>query len=373
MNALVLSGPFGMGHQMMARAASDVLAAAGWSTRTRDSMELLGPRAGRAGDQVFHQLLRAPGAYDALHFAHLRTGSRLADGLDRLARRQLVPAVRRELAEHPADLVLSVFATGASAAAALSAECPSRRTAVLCTDVAVHRLWVHDGTDLFLVTSPAAEASVRRFRRDAAVALVPAPVRAAFYTAPPRAEARAALGLDPEAPCALLVDSGWGFGPVLDAAERLARAGVEVLAVAGRHARLEQQLRSLAGRVPGVHPDGFTDRMPTLMAAADVIVTMPGATTCNEARVVGRDLVLLDLMPGHGRDNLQHELAQGRAQVADATGPGVAGAVLRTLSQPGPAPAGRDPAEWATAFALAISGMGLSVECPSPATSDAEA
>ena len=62
-------------------------------------------------------------------------------------------------------------------------------------------------------------------------------------------------------------------------------------------------------------PFGFTDRVPELMAAADLVVALPGATTCSEARVVGRQLLLLDVMPGHGRDNLLHELELGGAHV----------------------------------------------------------
>lgn len=360
--ALVLSGPFGMGHVMMAEAVEDVLAAAGWSVRRRDSMQLLGPVAGRAGDLLFRELLRVPGLYDALHFAHLRTGSRLAEAMDRQARRQLLPALRRELEEHPADLVLSVFATGASAAAALKEERPDLRTVVLCTDVAVHRLWVHDGTDLFLVTSCAAEEAVRRFRPDALVCRVPAPVRAGFYAAPTRAVARADLRTGPDTPCVLLVDSGWGRGPVVTAAEELAQAGVEVLAVAGHHPALERRLRQLARQHPHVHPFGFTDRMPTLMAAADVVVALPGATTCNEARVLGRELVLLDLMPGHGRDNLQHELDEGHAHVAGRSGGEIAAAVLHALAAGNLcAPRRPDPAAWPTGLSAALSHVGVAV------------
>ena len=57
---------------------------------------------------------------------------------------------------------------------------------------------------------------------------------------------------------------------------------------------------------------GFTDRIPELMAAADLVITSSG-DTCAEARAVGRPLLLLDLVPGHGRDNLQHELELGDA------------------------------------------------------------
>ena len=79
--------------------------------------------------------------------------------MDRAATARMVPALRAELEREPADLVISVFATGASAAARLKAERPGLRTVVLCTDVAVHRIWAAAGTDLFLVTSAAAAAS----------------------------------------------------------------------------------------------------------------------------------------------------------------------------------------------------------------------
>src|SRR6202043_1921614 len=117
-----------------------------------DSMSLLGPRSGGAGERLFGRLVAIPGLYDGLHFAHLRTGSRLADRMDRASRARLVPALRAELGREPPDVVISVFATGASAAARLKAEMPGLRTVVLFTDVAVHRIWAAEGTDLFLVT-----------------------------------------------------------------------------------------------------------------------------------------------------------------------------------------------------------------------------
>ena len=47
-------------------------------TRRLDSMSLLGPWRGGAGERVFNRLVAIPGLYDGLHFARLRTGSRLA-------------------------------------------------------------------------------------------------------------------------------------------------------------------------------------------------------------------------------------------------------------------------------------------------------
>ena len=363
-DAVLLTGPLGLGHEMMARSCAEVLKRSGWRTRRLDSMSLLGPWSGGVGARLFNRLITIPGLYDGLHFAHLRTGSRLADLMDRAASARLVPALRAELERQPADLVISVFATGASAAAKLKAEVPDLRTVVLCTDVAVHRMWVAEGTDLFLVTSPAAAASVRRYLPRAPVAIVPPPVRSAFYAAPPQEQARAALGVPSEDFCVLIIDSGWGFGPLVESVSALAGAGVHVLAVAGRERRIERRLRELAAKTPRITPFGFTDRVPELMAAADVVVALPGANTCAEARVVGRHLLLLDVMPGHGRDNLLHELELGRAHVCVLTPGGVTASVLALRDEAiCRVPAGPVP-RWEPAFVAALQRIGLDLQHP---------
>ena len=364
-DAVLLTGPLGLGHEMMARSCADVLERSGWRTRRLDSMSLLGPWSGGAGARLFNRMVAVPGFYDALHFAHLRTGSRLADLMDRAASARLVPALQAELERQPADLVISVFATGASAAAKLKAEAPGLRTVVLCTDVAVHRMWVAEGTDMFLVTSVAAAESVRRYLPLAPVAIVPRPVRSAFYAAPLQEQARTALGVPLEDFCVLIIDSGWGFGPLVESVSALADAGVHVLAVAGRERRIERRLRELAARTPRITPFGFTDRVPELMSAADVVVALPGANTCGEARVVGRHLLLLDVMPGHGRDNLLHELELGRAHVCVPTTRGVTASVLALRDQAICRALPANPApRWEPAFVAALQRIGLDLQPP---------
>ncbi|MGD0559398.1 MAG: glycosyltransferase [Streptosporangiaceae bacterium] len=312
---------------MMARCCTQLLEQSGWQSRRLDSMSLLGPRGAAAGTVVFNRLLTIPGLYDALHFAHLRTGSRLANRIDHASTTRLVPALRAEL--------------------------PGLRTIVLCTDVAVHRIWVTEGTDLFLVTSDAAAESVRRYRPRAPVAVVPPPVRPEFYTAPSQEQARRSLNIPAGDFCVLVIDSGWGFGPVVMAISALAEAGVHVLAVAGRNGANERRLRQLAAGTPRITPFGFTDRVPELMAAADVVVALPGANTRAEVRVVGRHLLLLDVMPGHGRDNLLHELELGRAHTCVPTPAGVTASVL-ALRDAGIRPAASPAPRWEPAYLAAL-------------------
>jgi UDP-N-acetylglucosamine:LPS N-acetylglucosamine transferase len=194
--------------------------------------------------------------------------------------------------------------------------------------------------------------------------MVPPPVRPVFYRVMPPPAARSPLGIPPGARCVLLMGGGWGLGPVEGAARALAAAGVHVLAVAGRNRRLENRLRALAAGSPRVQAYGFTPDIPALMSASDLIVTLPGALTCGEARAAGRTLMLIDAMPGHGRENVQHELERGGAEVCNPRPEDITRSVLAALDRPPPARPGRPAADWDEAFAEAMVSIGADDQAP---------
>ena len=358
-HAVLLPGSIGMGHHALAEAVGDELTSRGWTTETADVMALLGGVGQQLGERVFRGLLSTPGAFDALHFAALRQGSVVARWLDDRAVGRIVPRLRPVLMASQPALVVSVFATAASAMVRLKPELPGVRTLTVCSDFDPHRLWVHPGTDCYLVKSAASAAFVRRFDPAAEVVVAPTPVRRAFYDAPSRADARTALGLPADEPCALLIAGGWGLGPLAASAQALAAAGIHTLAVAGRNRQAERELRTLAARDQRVHAFGYTDRVPEMMAAANVVVTTSG-DTCGEARVVGRRLVLLDVIAGHGRENLQHELELGDAVVASTEPALLTGVVQRAVSESGdPAPDFDRREQWRNGLVSALRALGL--------------
>jgi processive 1,2-diacylglycerol beta-glucosyltransferase len=357
---VLLPGSIGIGHQKLAEAVRDGLEARGWTTETADVMALLGGAGHRAGEQVFRALLSTPGAFDALHFAGLRQGSVVARWLEARAVGRIVPRLRPLLAAAEPALAVSAFATAAAALSRLKPERPGLRTMTVCSDLNPHRLWVHPGTDCYLVRSAASAAFVRRFDPDALVVVVPMPVGSAFYAVPSRPAARDALGVPLDARCVLLMAGGWGLGPLAASAAAMSSAGVHVLAVAGHNRRLEEQLRRLAAHDSRVHAFGFTDRVPELMAAADVVVTTSGET-CGEARVVGRRLVLLDVVAGHGRENLQHQLEIGGAAVASTDPELLTRVVLRQLDDGGdPAADNQRMKQWEAGLDQALRAIHLS-------------
>jgi processive 1,2-diacylglycerol beta-glucosyltransferase len=319
--AALLSGSIGGGHDALAAACSAVLEQAGAATHTFDVIGGLGERTGpaRAADWVFRQLLASSPAYDAFHFSQLREGTRMVSAAERAGVGRATPVIGRQLRDafgaEPVDLAVSVFATAAGVAARLKEAGHVRRSVVFLPDSTAHRMWVHEATDLFLVTSRLGAASVRRYRPDAPVEVLPPPLRPEFTRPPPRAAARVALGLPPGGEVVLLMGGAWGLGPVVELAARLADGGRHVIAVAGRNGTLLSRLRAAGATRPRLRPVGFSDGVAELMAAADLVVTTAGMT-CFEARAVGRGLVLLDVVPGHGRENLAHELELGAAAVS---------------------------------------------------------
>ena len=353
--ALLGPGSISTGHQTAAIACAATLEALGWISRTLDAGWLLGQGWGPAAESTYRTMLAIPGVYDAFHYTALRTGSRLALQADAAARFKLVPRLRDYLDRNPVQLVISISATGASAVSKVAPRYPAMRHVVFCTDALPHRLWIHPNVHLYLVTSVAAEPAVHRFQPEAKVIVIPPAVRPEFYRAPTQRSARLGLSVSDQARCVLLIAGSRGLGPLAEIAEALASADIIVLAVAGYNPRLERKLAAVAERTPKVQVFGFTDRMPELMAASDLVITSPGGT-CMEARTVGRPLLLLDLVQGHGRDNLQHELQFGDAAVTSGRATDVARATLAYLQRikPPPVEPTRSLADWEERFRLAL-------------------
>jgi processive 1,2-diacylglycerol beta-glucosyltransferase len=339
---LFISGSLGKGHDVVAEACASALEPFAVQSRIVDSMRLLGKGSSAAGEWVFRKLLSVTAVYDAFHFSQLRDGGRIGHAAERAAIDRMYDPLRAELDSFAPELVVPVFATGAGAIARIKtthAATPGGRdwsdlaSVVIMTDSFAHQMWVHEQTSMFLVTSKAAAESVRRYWPEAPVEVVTAPVRPEFAQAPSQRQARAGLGIPDDAICVLLMSGAWGLGPLDEAATALAVDGIYVLAVAGTNRRMEARLRALVPTHPEIIPFGYTDRVSELMSACDVVVTSSG-DTCREARTLGRGLILIDVVPGHGRENLMHELELGGSTACLPTAGSIARAVRSFVDDP---------------------------------------
>ena len=77
-----------------------------------------------------------------------------------------------------------------------------------------------------------------------------------------------------------------GFGntqEIIDETIRQSLDGTEIIAVCGRNEEMLNRLKEENKYLPNIHPVGFTDRIPLLMDACDVLFTKPGGISSTEA------------------------------------------------------------------------------------------
>lgn len=285
----------GGGHVATAHAMAEALArhfAGRFETEVSDYMDALG-LAGQ--DRRHKEFWRW-----ALKHPHLtRAGQRLIDAAPPLTRlfhdvmlRDLATEAAAHLAREAYDLVvvnhgwLTVGLTRAQRRHGL-------RTPVLTFETEpldASALWAEPRAERFVVPSNAARKDLLRFGIAAErIDVVGYPVRQAILDAPERGAARTELGLDDRF-TVLVSLGGEGMGGDPRALiEPLLGEGAQVVVITGRNEALKARLADHSQR--GAHIEGFTDRMASFLAAADVVVGKAGPASVFEALAVGRPFI----------------------------------------------------------------------------------
>jgi UDP-N-acetylglucosamine:LPS N-acetylglucosamine transferase len=307
MRVLILSAPVGAGHDAAARGVATELRARGHEVEIDDGLALIGRGVHRLVVDGYHcQIEYAPWSWRVLYRA---TRSRrlirlFGTWLALTGGRRLLERIHREDYDHVVSAypVVSMVLARLRRTGRLTVPC-----CALITDFDPHPAWVHPELDENLGVGRARVAGMRAVRP-------PVPVPAAAPGV--RAETRRSLGIRPHERVALIVGGAWGVGNLQGAARAVATVpGMRPVVVAGHNTGLQRRLDH-DERLPGAVVFGFTDRMPALMAAADVLVANAGGLTCLEAFAAGLPVVMFEPLPGHGEDNSRHMERAGTVTVA---------------------------------------------------------
>lgn len=248
------------------------------------------------------------------------------------AGRRLAPVIA---AARP-DLILSTYPLGSGGLAWL------RRRGRLdvpvgawVSDFAPHPFWVYEDLDLHLVMHDAVVPLAHRAEPGAPVlACAGLPVVPDFRpgdASGPRRE----LGLRPDAFVALVSCGVYAFGAVTEAVDVLLAAGgerLQVVVACGRNDALRRALERRPEAGERLFPLGWTDRMPEVTRAADVVVTNAGGATSLEALATGRPVLMFRPIAGHGRANAE-AMAEAGVALLCRDGDELAGAVRRLLDE----------------------------------------
>jgi len=255
------------------------------------------------------QLRYAPDSYESsyqLFYRHPRLWGPFVSFERALAGRRVLAWVD----EHRPDVIVSTYSFATLVLGALRQEGALRVPVVnFLTDFGVHPRAVHPAVDLNL--------ALHRLPAEAASALSHAPTVVAGPAVAPlfddagdrRTVARRDLGVGDDDRLVVVVAGSWGIGQELTetVATIVGSGRFRVVTVCGSDVRLRRRLEAQGlGTVLG-----WTDQMPSLLAAADVVVENAGGLTSLEAFAVGVPIVTFRPIPGHGRDNVRGMVAAG--------------------------------------------------------------
>ncbi len=288
----------GGGHVATARALAEALHAdypEEFETRVSDVMAEFGAAGLDRGHKAsWKALLRRPRL--------VRLGQRLTDAAPALTRASqglaldaFARGIARELNELGPDLVVANHGWLATVFAAARNRYGLRAPVVVYATEPfdASALWSEPRGELLLAPSLAARDDLVRLGvKPERIKVVGYPVRQAFLSPPSRAAARAHLGLEEGFTILLSLGAEGLAGRAPAMVKRLLDTGSRLLVLTGRNAALKAELDELATRRPGLVPYGFTDEMPTLLAASDIVVGKAGPASTMEALAVGRPVLV---------------------------------------------------------------------------------
>ncbi|HEY3959826.1 MAG TPA: glycosyltransferase [Solirubrobacteraceae bacterium] len=305
---LILSADVGEGHAAAARALAEQIEGSREQAEVTiiDGLAAMGRLLRPVVEDGYRVQLRfMPWTYTLVywlleHVAPIRWSTRRTLWL--LGSRPLA----RCIAEHDPDVIVSTYPAVTVVLARLRrtkvVDCP---TVATITDLTGLFFWAQPGIDMHLVMYGQSLSSVERIAGQGSVRLVRPLISADFLGPRCPLQARRALGLPELGRMVIVSGGGWGVGDIQGAVGEL--AGMEevssIVCLAGRNEQLESKLRSAFAREPRVTVYGFTDKMPQLLAAADVLVHSTGGVTCLEAKAAGTPVVSYGLPVGHARLN----------------------------------------------------------------------
>ena len=321
---LILSADVGEGHAAAARALAEQIEASPQEAEVTviDGLAAMGRVLRPVVEDGYRVQLRVmPWSYTIVywlleHVAPIRLTARKL--LCLFGARSLA----RTIAEHEPDVVVSTYPAVTVVLAHLR-----RRGEVDCATVATITdltglfFWAQPGIDMHLVMYGESMDPVERIAGRGSVKLVSPLISAEFLEPRSPLEARRGLGLPEDGRMVVVSGGGWGVGDIAGAVEEFVRVPevTSIVCLAGRNDQLREKLQEAFAGEERVHVYGFTDKMPELLAAADVLVHSTGGVTCLEARAAGTPVVSYGLPVGHARLNTREMAALDLVRLAHDT------------------------------------------------------
>lgn len=323
---LITSASIGGGHVAAGRAMETALSELGIETLHVDLLDYTTVPFRRLYRQAYFDLVRtAPDLVDWL-------GKRLDRGPQRTRLRHLRLRARltrlisyhlpRTIATYRPDLLVHTHFLPAEILSTVGRRLAAPQ-AVVVTDFAAHRLWFQPEVSRYFVAAEEVKAHLLSFGTHGdRVRVTGIPIDRRYRTLESKQQARQKLGISPDRGVVLVMAGG--LSPQVLATVigrlRLLRRHLHVVVVCGRTPSLQQVAGEAAAdsdSLVGFDIRGFTDDVPLLMAAADLLLGKPGGLTTSEALASGLPFAVIDPYPLQEEANANFLLEYGAGMRID--------------------------------------------------------
>ncbi|MBE3553840.1 MAG: galactosyldiacylglycerol synthase [Thermicanus sp.] len=321
---LILSASFGEGHRQASYALKEMLVRhhPGIEVEIIDYIHKLNPAFNRFAQFMYIQGIKhVPNVYGFFykHINRIPTNSAIGKQItfigSIIGRKKLLEFIQ----EFKPQAVIHTFPSSAGALSEMKREgLVTIPSVTVITDYAIHRQWLHENTDLYLVGS----TEVRDQLLDEGVSLdkiriTGIPVRQEFYRTFDKEELFKKYGLSPDRKTVLVM--GGAFG-VSENITRLCHSNISKKRSkscrGGPNRRLYAHLQELAtGARNPILLFGFMDKIAELMAISDLMLTKSGGLTTSEGIAMKLPMIFFKPIPGQEMANADYLKRNGVAEI----------------------------------------------------------
>lgn len=294
---LLLSAPIGSGHRLAAEALKQAFAKKNVTVIHGNVFDFFPAFLGRLFLKSYLSILRlCPLLYKiAYQWGNRQSGS--------LVMRNLLNGILARMGSSYIDRVKpdAVIATHATPAGIMSIYKRRHEDIYLCgviTDYTVHKWWLCEGVDTYFIAD---DLLKERLTVDTDVQAFGIPIREEFQNLDVM-ELRREFGWKSTDTVCLLAGGGEGLLPmdeIIAAVNSSQSAGIRFIAAVGHNESMQKRLQYFAN----TEVYAFTDKLPQLMAAADIIVSKAGGLSSAEILALRKKFIIYKPLPGQEEGN----------------------------------------------------------------------
>jgi processive 1,2-diacylglycerol beta-glucosyltransferase len=318
MKILFLSVPTGHGHHQTSTAMVSYFSSRGdVECRMLDVFENISPATAEALHKGYlFSTMRAPKFYGKFYNNADRRDVSKYSAVGVLVKTVLNKKLLRFLRSYNPDVIVATHIFSAIAMSYLRKKYAMRaKTIGVITDFTVHPFWEDVDIDYYVTASELLNfQALKKGLLLEKVLPTGIPIHEKFAQSVPKEEARKSLGIENKFTVLMMMGS-MGYGrSTMDVVERLdrMRGDFQMITVCGNNKKLKKYIDHMPKNKTFINY-GFTHEVPSLMDAADCIVTKPGGLSVSEALAKRLPLILLDPIPGQEDRNQEFLLNCGAA------------------------------------------------------------